>query len=83
MIIFENVDQLLIIENEGELTQVQYDLPAHEKCTAHTLNLVVSTDIDQYLSTSSVSRNLHRSSLAKCPAECNKVSRSTVASDST
>ena len=30
-ILFENVDQLLTMETEHELTQVQYDPPAHEK----------------------------------------------------
>ena len=78
-IVFENVDQLLTMETEDELTQVQYNLPSHERCAAH---IVAGTDIDKYLSTSPVSRNLYRSSLAKCSAMWNKVSRSTVASDS-
>ena len=81
-IIFENVDQLLTMEIEDELTQVQYNLPSHGRCAAQTLNLVAGTDIDKYLSTSPVSRNLYRSSLAKCSAMWNKVSRSTVGSDS-
>ena len=65
-IVFENVDQLFTMETEDELTQVQYNLPSHEKCAAHTFNLVAGTDIDKYLSTSPVSRNLYRSLLAKC-----------------
>ena len=35
-IVFENVDQLLTMETEDELTQAQYNLPSHERCAAHT-----------------------------------------------
>ena len=80
-IIFQNVDQLLAMETEDELTQMQYDLLTHERSAAHTLNLVASTDIDKYLSTFPVSRIIYRSSLAKCSVVWNKVSQSTVASD--
>ena len=34
---FENMDQVLTMDTKDELTQVQYDLPAHERCAAHTL----------------------------------------------
>ena len=81
-VIFENMDQMLTVDTENDLTQVQYDLPAHERCAAHTLSLIVTTDIDKYLSTSPVSRNIYRSSFAKCSVVWNKTSRSTVASDS-
>ena len=80
---FEHVHDCLEpdLNSENDLTQLEHKLPLHERCAAHTLNLVSSSDIDESLSTSTLSKNIYRSSITKCTALRKKASQSMVASN--
>uniref|UniRef100_H3ALT8 HAT C-terminal dimerisation domain-containing protein n=1 Tax=Latimeria chalumnae TaxID=7897 RepID=H3ALT8_LATCH len=53
-----------------------FQLPKHQHCTAHTLNLIAAYDIHKHLSCTSSPSALYHSSIAKCSALWNKASHS-------
>ncbi|XP_052454760.1 uncharacterized protein LOC128015104 [Carassius gibelio] len=74
---FEDLGSILCEEEMGELS---YFLPPHQRCAAHTLNLIASKDLVDAISKVPV-RRLHNSAVAKCAALWSKAHRSTVAAD--
>lgn len=63
---FEKLHDVMTSDKDSkddDMTQIQYELPSHQWCTAHTLDLIDSYNVDKFLSSS-----LSRSSFGKCAA---------------
>ena len=56
-------------------------LPPHNRCAAHTLNLIAINEVHKWLATNPESRAIYRSATAKCSSLWTKASRSTVAAE--
>lgn len=58
---------------------LEYQLPRHQKCACHLLNLVATVDASAAEAGSDANKRLSLSAFAKCSALWNKTSRSTLA----
>ena len=67
-------------DDEDDDDGPQYLLPPHQRCAAHTLNLVATNEV-QKAAAQGLSRKVFRSSMAKCAAIWNKAHRSTLAAE--
>ena len=67
---FTDIHSVMMLEqNEDNQTQVEYELPPHQRCASHTLNLVASTNVDKHLLSSSLSKvciEVHSENVLHC-----------------
>ena len=74
---FLDMDAVLEMEGDEEL---HFSLPPHQRCAAHTLNLIATNGVDKAASTGS-SRKMYRSAMGKCASIWNKAHRSSAAAE--
>ena len=68
--------EAILAEDDG----LQYQLPKHQRCACHLLNLVSTVDAADADKAGNY-KKLSRSAVAKCQALWNKTSRSTIAAE--
>ena len=66
----------LLKEDEG----LEFQLPKHQRCACHLLNLIATVDA-QKATSSEVYKKVHRSTFGKCSALWNKCGRSALAAE--
>ena len=88
-----NIDDGSEDENESEVeyqdvsaildddTGLEYQLPKHQRCACHLLNLVSTVDTTVTETTNETYKRLSRAAFAKCNALWNKTSRSATAAE--
>lgn len=59
----------------------EYQLPKHQRCACHILNLVSTVDAQKALSKQDAYKKLFRSSFAKCQGLWNRIGRSALAAE--
>uniref|UniRef100_A0A3P9KHU5 HAT C-terminal dimerisation domain-containing protein n=1 Tax=Oryzias latipes TaxID=8090 RepID=A0A3P9KHU5_ORYLA len=69
-------EALTAVSDEGHIT-----LPPHYRCALHTINLISTSDVEKYLTSSPTTKSVYRVTIAKCTALWTKASRSTVAAE--
>lgn len=76
--IIEQIDIHDIIE-EGERNN--FRLPKQLRCAAHTINLIITKDVEQLNKTPGTYRTISRRAFSKCQALFNKQNMSTLAAE--
>jgi len=76
----EPIEITNILSNPDDDCDSDLYLPPHNKCVAHTLNLIASNDAEKALKNSAYSK-IHHGSFGKCQGLWNAVHRSTKAAD--
>uniref|UniRef100_A0A3B3B5W3 HAT C-terminal dimerisation domain-containing protein n=1 Tax=Oryzias melastigma TaxID=30732 RepID=A0A3B3B5W3_ORYME len=76
-VLFTDIAEALTsVSDEGHIT-----LPPHYRCASHTMNLISTSDVEKYLTSSPTTKSVYRVTIAKCTALWTKASRSTVAAE--
>uniref|UniRef100_A0A3P9JZ87 HAT C-terminal dimerisation domain-containing protein n=1 Tax=Oryzias latipes TaxID=8090 RepID=A0A3P9JZ87_ORYLA len=76
-VLFTDIAEALTsVSDEGHIT-----LPPHYRCASHTINLISTSDVEKYLTTSPTTKSVYRVTIAKFTALWTKASRSTVAAE--